>query len=62
MWKLLPCLTSILLAALPLLSEVASVFDQVKRDSRRSRQHSPVLARQGRGNLSMWFGLAKWND
>src|ERR1700757_1091874 len=34
MRKLLPCLTSILLAALPLLTEVASAADQVKDDDR----------------------------
>jgi SH3 domain-containing YSC84-like protein 1 len=34
MRKLLPCLTSVLLAALPLLAEVASASDQVKDDDR----------------------------
>jgi len=34
MRKLMPCLTSILLAALPLLAEVASASDQVKDDDR----------------------------
>jgi lipid-binding SYLF domain-containing protein len=34
MRKLLPCLTSILLAALPLLAEVANAADQVKDDDR----------------------------
>jgi lipid-binding SYLF domain-containing protein len=34
MRKLLPCLTSILLAALPLLAEVASAADQAKDDDR----------------------------